>query len=58
MKCEVAAGVFQLVDDGLEFFYDVDDRLVLFLAILDHVSKQLCMSLAFKEHNPSVCFDF
>ena len=55
---EVAAGVFQFVDDGLEFFDDVDDRLVLFLGILDHVSKQLCMSLAFKEHSPSVCFDF
>ena len=22
------------------------------------ISKQLCMPLAFKEHNPSVCFDF
>ena len=56
--CEVVAGVFQFVNDGLEFFDDVDDCLVVFLGILDHVSKQLCMSLAFKEHNPSVCFDF
>ena len=42
---EVVAGVFQFVNDGLELFDDVDDCLVLFLGILDHVSKQFCMLL-------------
>lgn len=55
--CEVVAGVSKFVDDRLEFLNDVDDCLVLFLGIFNHVSEQLRMSLAFEEDNPSIRFD-